>query len=92
MKVHLGDKLGDDEWHALCHQTGDEMNVAAQTVELGDGNGAATAASLGEGGSKLWSAVKRVSALAGVYFDELAQAIFKGEARSGPAPSLIHRQ
>jgi hypothetical protein len=48
------------------------MNVAAQTVELGDGNGTTTAASLGEGGGKLWSAVKRVSPLAGLYFDEFS--------------------
>ena len=27
-------KLGDNEWHPLCHQAGDEMNVAAQTISL----------------------------------------------------------
>jgi hypothetical protein len=49
------------------------MDVAAQTVELGDGNGATTAASLGERGGKLWSAVERVRTLAGLYFDELSE-------------------
>src|SRR5262249_31673538 len=53
--VHVRAKLGDNEWHPLCHQAGDEMDVAAQTIELGDGNGATTAASLGERGGKLWS-------------------------------------
>jgi hypothetical protein len=72
-RVHIRAKLGDNEWHPLCHQAGDEMNVAAQTVELGDGNGATTAASLRERGGKLWSAVKRVRALAGFYFDELSE-------------------
>ena len=71
-RVHIRAKLGDNEWHPLCHQAGDEMDVAAQTVELGDGNGATTAASLGERGGKLWSEVKRVRALAGLYFDELS--------------------
>jgi hypothetical protein len=70
--VHIRAKLGDNEWHPLCHQAGDEMNVAAQTVELGDGNGATTAASLRERGGKLWSAVKRVRALASLYFGELS--------------------
>jgi hypothetical protein len=71
-RVHIRTKLGDYEWHSLCHQAGDEMDVAAQTVELGDGNGATTAASLGERGGKLRSALKRVRALAGLYFDELS--------------------
>ena len=70
--VHVRTKLGDNEWHPLCHQAGDEMNVAAQTVELGDGNGATTAACLRERGGKLWSVVKSVRALAGLYFDELS--------------------
>jgi hypothetical protein len=70
--VHVRAKLGDNEWHPLCHQAGDEMNVAAQAVELGDGNRATTAASLRERGGKLWSAVKRVRALADLYFDELS--------------------
>jgi len=48
------------------------MNVAAQAVELGDGNRATTAASLRERGGKLWSAVTRVCALASLYFDELS--------------------
>ena len=48
------------------------LNVAAQAVELGDGNRATTAASLRKRGGKLWSAVKRVRALAGLYFDELS--------------------
>jgi hypothetical protein len=70
--VHVRAKLGDNEWHPLCHQAGDEMNVAAQAVELGDGNRATTAASLRERGGKLWSAVTRVCALASLYFDELS--------------------
>jgi hypothetical protein len=30
--VHIRAKLGDNEWHPLCHQAGDEMNVAAQAI------------------------------------------------------------
>jgi hypothetical protein len=43
--------------------------VGKSDVEI---RGATMAASLGERGGKLWSAVKRVHALAGLYFDELS--------------------
>ena len=36
--VNVGAKLGNDELHALGHQTGDEMNVAAEPVEFGHHN------------------------------------------------------
>src|SRR4051812_24430741 len=36
--IHIWTQFGDDEGHALHHQTADEMHVAAQSIELGDHN------------------------------------------------------
>jgi hypothetical protein len=58
--VHVRSKLGNNELHALRHEPGDEVNVAAEAVELGHGNRAASAAGLCKGGGKLWAAVKGV--------------------------------
>jgi hypothetical protein len=34
--IDVGAKLGDNEGHAMCHQTTDEVDIARQPVELAD--------------------------------------------------------
>ena len=43
-RIGVGAEFRDDERHALCHQPGDEGDIARQPVELGDDHGAALAA------------------------------------------------
>ena len=71
-RVHVGAKFGDDELHALCHQAGDEVNVAAEAIQLGNCYWATAAPSFAEGFCKLRPAVQSVRSLAGLDLDELA--------------------
>jgi hypothetical protein len=89
--VNVGPKFGDDELHALGHQAGDEVYVAAETVELGHGNGTAATASLCQGSGKLWAAVKGVGTLAALDLYKLTdrlEALGRREARKGFALRL----
>jgi len=38
-RVDILAQRGDDERHTLAHQAGDEADVAAEAVELGDAHG-----------------------------------------------------
>jgi hypothetical protein len=59
-----------DERHLVGHQAGDEMHVATQTVELAHCDCGPVLAGGDNGGSELWSAIRRVG-LAGLHLDEL---------------------
>jgi DNA invertase Pin-like site-specific DNA recombinase len=88
-----GAKLGDDEWHALLHKPGDEVDVTREAVELGDHDRAFAAARLVERGGELRAQVERVRALAGFDLDMFAddrKAFGVGEAldASRPRPDL----
>jgi hypothetical protein len=37
-RVNVGPELGDQERHPVGHQAADEVNIAAETIELGDDN------------------------------------------------------
>lgn len=37
-RIDIASQRADDEGNTLRHQAGDEYDIAAQTVELGDGN------------------------------------------------------
>ena len=43
-RVNVGSQFGDQERHPVGHQTADEVNIAAETIELGDDDGTFTAA------------------------------------------------
>ena len=58
--IHVGAEFGDHERHPLRHQPGDEMDVAAQSVELGDQHGAAVAPRGRQRGGELRPAVERI--------------------------------
>jgi hypothetical protein len=51
-------ELHDDKWNLVSHQTRNEMHVAAQPIELCDGDGAFLAAGLFQCGSELRPAVE----------------------------------
>ena len=34
--ISISTEFGDDEWHALHHQTGHESDVAREAIELGN--------------------------------------------------------
>jgi hypothetical protein len=48
----------------MCHEPGNEVNVAAETVQLGHGHWAPLTASVTESSGKLRSAIQSVRALA----------------------------
>src|SRR5262249_57324620 len=50
---------------------GDEVDVAAKPIELGDDDGAAPLARRGQGGGQLRPALERVGPLAGFHLNEL---------------------
>jgi hypothetical protein len=71
-RLHVRPKFGDDERNPMRHQAGNEMDVSAQPIELGNRDGAFTVpAGLGERGGELRPAIERVSALAGFDLNEL---------------------
>ena len=53
-------QFGDDERDALRHQPRNERDVARETIELGDANGAAETLRLRGGGGELRLAIERV--------------------------------
>ena len=66
-------ELGDDERDPMGHQAGNEMDVSAEAIELGNRDGAfPVPAGLGERGGELRAALDRVGALAGLDLDEIA--------------------
>ena len=82
-RVGIGTELGDDEWHALGHQAGDEGDVAREAIELGDHDGALRLPRQGEGCCKLRPPVERIRTLAGLDLGELGEdgdALGFGEA------------
>jgi hypothetical protein len=62
--VDVRTEFRNDEWHPFGHQTGDEMDVAAQSVELGNRNRALASSRVSQGCGKLRSAVQGIRALA----------------------------
>jgi hypothetical protein len=74
-RINVHPKLGNDELHALSHEAGDEVYVAAEAVELRHGNGTTAAAGLCEGSGKLWSAAKGVGTLAALDLYKLADSL-----------------
>ena len=71
--VGIGSELCHDEGDALRHQPGDEGDIAGETIELGDDNGAFGDSGSGKGGGELRSPIERIAALAGLDLGELAQ-------------------
>ncbi len=63
-RVKVGAKLGHDELDPLAHQPGDEVNVAAQAVQLGYGNRAFATLGFGERGDELGTAGEGVRTVA----------------------------
>ena len=81
-------KLGNTERDAMRHEPGNEMNVAAEPIELRNGGEASLSvtASLCKRGGELRTAVKRLRALARLDFGELGnetQSLSGGEPRDG---------
>lgn len=70
-RIDVGTQLGDDELDALRHQAADEVNVAAEPVQLGDRDRALAMLGLSQRGSQLRAACKRVGTFAGLDLDEL---------------------
>ncbi len=60
-----------NEWNAMRHQAGNEMDVPRQTVELGNHDRASQRARLGERCRQLGPAIERVASFTGFNFDEL---------------------
>jgi hypothetical protein len=66
-------ELGDDERDVMRHQAGNEMDVSAEAIELGNRDGAFTVpAGRGERGGELRAALDRIRAFAGFDLDEFA--------------------
>jgi uncharacterized protein with von Willebrand factor type A (vWA) domain len=87
-RIDVGTQLGDDELDALRHQATDEVNVAAEPVQLGDRDRALAMLGLSQRGSQLRAASKRVGTLAGLDLDELTgqlEALGLGEPGNGLA-------
>jgi hypothetical protein len=87
-RIDVGTQLGDDELDALRHQATDEVNVAAEPVQLGDRDRALAMLGLSQRGSQLRAASKRVGTFAGLDLDELTgqlEALGLGEPGNGLA-------
>ena len=88
-RLHVSAQLGDDERDPMGHQAGDEMNVPAEAIELGNRDGAfPVTAGLGEPGGELGAALDRVRAFAGLDLNELGddfEALGGGESSDGGA-------
>jgi len=79
--VHVRPKLCYQERHAVRHEAGDEVNVAAQAVEFRHADSAAAAARFCERSSELGATVEGVSAFACLDFHELTDDL---ESLRGP--------
>ena len=97
-------KLGDEEWDALRHQARNEVDVARESVELGDHDrrSLATPFGLGERRLELRAAFERVRSLASLDLDVLGndfEPLGLGEAgdrgalriEAQAAPALLGR-
>jgi hypothetical protein len=65
-------QLGDNERHALAHETANKMDVTAQAVELGHNDRAPGLAGGFDGSGKLRAAIERVGAFATLLFGFLS--------------------
>jgi hypothetical protein len=80
-RVGVGAELGHDERHVVAHQAADEMNVAAQPIELGDDDWASRLPGLPERCGQLGPTIEGVGALAVPFC--LTE---RGNGRSAPSP------
>ncbi|MCG5240951.1 hypothetical protein MCW82_14340 [Azospirillum doebereinerae] len=55
--VHVDPELGHDELDPVTHQSGDEMNITAEPVQLGHDQGAFPALGLGNGRVQSWPVI-----------------------------------
>ena len=69
-RVRIGSQLSNDERDPLSDQTADEMDVAAEPIQLRDDDWAFQPAGHLESRGKLRPALKRVSAVASLDFGE----------------------
>jgi hypothetical protein len=86
--VNVSAQLSDHERDTVRHQAADEMNVAAEPVQLGHGDMALEFFGSGESGLELGAAVKRISTVARLDLQELPghfEALNLREARKGVA-------
>jgi hypothetical protein len=64
--VNVGAKLGDDELHALRHETRDEMNISAEAIELGHHNRALRRRASARAAASCGRRIESIGALAGL--------------------------
>src|SRR5271166_583807 len=89
-RIHVRPKFGDEERDVVRHQAGNETDIAAEPIELGDGDWTEfpMPASCGQGGGELRAAIERVRALARLDLDMLGddlKVLGLGEAGDGGA-------
>jgi hypothetical protein len=65
-------KLGNDEWHTLRHQAGNEGHVAGKAIELGHQDRTFLFARSGQRCGELWPSIESVCPFAGFDLGELA--------------------
>lgn len=70
--ISIRTKLGNNEWRPLRHQAGDEVNIAAQAIQLGHDDRAFGLAGGGECRRELGASVEGIRTLAGLDLDELS--------------------
>ena len=95
-RVGVRAELGNDKWHALGHQAGNEGNVARKPIELGNEHRAFRLTRCGQRCGELRPPIEGVRALAGLDLSELvtsempsASAKRATAARCASMPSLI---
>jgi len=73
-RLDVGPEIGDQKRRLVRHEAADEMHVAREPVELGDGDRArlSVAAGASQCGGELRAAIKGVSAFARLDLGELA--------------------
>ena len=70
-RVRISARLGDKKRHVVPHQTADEVNIAAQAIELRDNDRAFRIQGLPERSGEFGASIKGVSALTGLDLDML---------------------
>src|SRR3984957_5605929 len=73
--IDVRPQFSDDEGHTMRHQTGNEMHVAREAIELGDHDRASHRPRFGERRRQLRPAVERVASLASFDLDEFGHDI-----------------
>ena len=89
--VGIAAEFGDDEWHPLGHQPGDEGHVAREPVQLRHHDAASRGLGRSQRGGELGTPVQRVGALAALGLDELGdegEVLGFGEPLDGGALRL----